>query len=138
MHKYQRKRNYLYKYLQTKKKRVRLSEKLKSLDHTQPTDLKYFERISIDLERKELEDRINRFQEKESIYQSRLIALIKDLPNASNKVLRLVFIEGLSFDQIAKEIGYSERTARRYYSKGMDLLSEKDLERLFNLSEPRG
>ena len=133
MHKYKTKKDYLNKYLLTKNKVDKLIERMEILRQLQMENKKINPFVEIESEIQEFQDRINKLHKRELSYKIKLNLVIKDLPEPFYEVLQLKFIGGLPFDQIAKRIGYSERTARKYYSKGMDLLDEKDIKSTFIL-----
>ena len=133
MHKYKIKKDYLNKYLFTKNKTDKLRERLEVLKQLRIENRKLNSFVEMESEIQEFEDRIDKLHKRELLYKTKLNLVIKDLPEPFYEVLQLKFIGGLTFDQIAKRIGYSERTARKYYSKGMDLLDEEDIKNIFFL-----
>lgn len=75
----------------------------------------------------DLEDRIKRLKAKSRGLKNEVCEEIDSLEDSRYcEVLELRFIDGLSFDEIAEEMGYTERHIINLYSEAITLLSVKD------------
>lgn len=76
-------------------------------------------------DKQELEDRIKRLTDKGHVYRSEILARIDELDDPRYAdVLEAFFIDCKNFDEIADEIGFTERHVIRLYSAGVWRLSE--------------
>lgn len=56
---------------------------------------------------------------------SLILAAIEELPPASRAVFKLYYLEGLSYDEIAQELGRSKETVRKQKQYGLAVLRSK-------------
>lgn len=128
------KRAFLIRYRSIMSSIDRLREKLKTIDERIETirspDLSGMPRGgtgkgTYDLidEKCDLEKRIERLTSRSKIYKDEITEKIDELEDVRYiDVCELYFIDCLTFDDIAIQLGYSERHVRRLYSEAIDMI----------------
>ena len=77
-------------------------------------------------EKIETEERIVRLKSRGRIIRREILDYIDDIEDDNvAETLEMFFIDGLTFDDIADEKGYSTRYLAKFYSTGVELINER-------------